>query len=70
MHNVEVQRKVLSSHLSLCKYLTDDHVDRLRYLPRVVARCSPATKVKLIEALHRRGKIVGEYNIGSYQQLT
>jgi magnesium-transporting ATPase (P-type) len=30
----------------------------MRYLPRVVARCSPATKVKLIDALHRRGRVV------------
>ncbi len=27
-------------------------------LPRVVARCAPATKVKLVDALHRRGRVV------------
>jgi magnesium-transporting ATPase (P-type) len=30
----------------------------MKYLPQVVARCSPATKVKLIDALHRRGRVV------------
>jgi magnesium-transporting ATPase (P-type) len=33
-------------------------LDGTKYLPRVVARCSPATKVKLIDALHRRGRVV------------
>ncbi|KAG0053107.1 Na+ ATPase [Gryganskiella cystojenkinii] len=34
--------------------MEDDEVDRLEELPRVVARCSPNTKVKMIAALHRR----------------
>ncbi|KAF9137430.1 Na+ ATPase [Mortierella sp. GBA39] len=34
--------------------MEDDEVDRLAELPRVVARCSPNTKVKMIAALHRR----------------
>ncbi|KAF9311265.1 Na+ ATPase, partial [Podila horticola] len=34
--------------------MSDEEVDRLDELPRVVARCSPNTKVKMIEALHRR----------------
>ncbi|KAK3814942.1 MAG: potassium/sodium efflux P-type ATPase [Benniella sp.] len=34
--------------------LTDEEVDQLVELPRVVARCSPNTKVKMIAALHRR----------------
>ncbi|KAF9406024.1 Na+ ATPase [Podila epigama] len=34
--------------------LTDEQVDKLDELPRVVARCSPNTKVKMIAALHRR----------------
>ncbi|KAG0023412.1 Na+ ATPase [Podila clonocystis] len=34
--------------------MSDEDVDRLAELPRVVARCSPNTKVKMIEALHRR----------------
>jgi potassium/sodium efflux P-type ATPase len=35
--------------------LTDDEVDKLPVLPRVIARCTPQTKVRMIEALHRRG---------------
>ncbi|KAI8335704.1 potassium/sodium efflux P-type ATPase [Chlamydoabsidia padenii] len=37
--------------------LTEDEIDQLPELPLVVARCSPDTKVKMIEALHRRKKI-------------
>ncbi|KAH5557727.1 hypothetical protein HBI26_211520 [Parastagonospora nodorum] len=36
--------------------LSDDQVDELRILPLVVARCAPSTKVRMIEALHRRGR--------------
>ena len=38
--------------------LSDAEVDALRQLPRVVARCSPETKTKLIRALHRRNRRV------------
>jgi len=34
--------------------LTDDQVDDLPVLPLVIARCAPSTKVRMIEALHRR----------------
>ncbi|TDZ48253.1 Sodium transport ATPase 2 [Colletotrichum trifolii] len=34
--------------------LSDDDIDRLPHLPLVVARCAPQTKVRMIEALHRR----------------
>ncbi|KAF9953961.1 Na+ ATPase [Modicella reniformis] len=34
--------------------MTDEEIDALEELPRVVARCSPNTKVKVIAALHRR----------------
>jgi P-type Na+/K+ transporter len=34
--------------------LTDDEVDALPVLPLVIARCAPSTKVRMIEALHRR----------------
>ncbi|KAK6496267.1 Na+ ATPase [Arthrobotrys musiformis] len=34
--------------------LTDDQIDALPALPLVVARCAPSTKVRMIEALHRR----------------
>lgn len=34
--------------------LTDQEIDALPLLPLVVARCAPQTKVRMIEALHRR----------------
>ncbi|CAO3590612.1 unnamed protein product [Absidia cylindrospora] len=37
--------------------LSEDEIDQLEELPLVIARCSPDTKVKMIEALHRRKKI-------------
>ncbi|KAF1984984.1 calcium-transporting ATPase [Aulographum hederae CBS 113979] len=33
---------------------TNDQIDRLPALPRVIARCTPHTKVRMIEALRRR----------------
>lgn len=36
--------------------LSDDEVDELPVLPLVIARCAPSTKVRMIEALHRRGR--------------
>ncbi|KAH8760576.1 potassium/sodium efflux P-type ATPase [Diaporthe sp. PMI_573] len=36
--------------------LSDDYVDALPVLPLVIARCAPSTKVRMIEALHRRGR--------------
>lgn len=38
--------------------LSDDELDRLPELPLVVARCAPSTKVRMIDALHRRGRFV------------
>lgn len=34
--------------------LTDAEIDNLQTLPLVIARCSPNTKVRMIDALHRR----------------
>ncbi|KAI0514368.1 potassium/sodium efflux P-type ATPase [Xylaria bambusicola] len=34
--------------------LSDEEVDELPVLPLVIARCAPSTKVRMIEALHRR----------------
>jgi len=34
--------------------LTDDEIDSLKSLPVVLARCSPTTKVRMVEALDRR----------------
>ncbi|KAL9058153.1 MAG: hypothetical protein Q9162_001877 [Coniocarpon cinnabarinum] len=36
--------------------LSDSAIDALPVLPLVVARCAPQTKVRMIEALHRRDK--------------
>lgn len=36
--------------------LSDEQVDALPVLPLVIARCAPSTKVRMIEALHRRGR--------------
>ncbi|CAL1712012.1 unnamed protein product [Somion occarium] len=36
--------------------LSDQEIDDLPELPLVIARCAPHTKVRMIEALHRRGK--------------
>jgi Na+-exporting ATPase len=35
--------------------MTDAEIDALPELPVVVARCSPETKVKMVDALYRRG---------------
>jgi len=36
--------------------MSDDELDRLETLPFVVARCSPTTKLRMLDTLHRRGK--------------
>lgn len=36
--------------------LTDEQIDALPVLPLVIARCAPQTKVRMIDALHRRKK--------------
>ncbi|KAJ2157094.1 hypothetical protein GGF46_004746 [Coemansia sp. RSA 552] len=38
--------------------LSAEEIDALPELPHVIARCSPDTKVKMIEAMHRRNGIV------------
>ncbi|RDA89452.1 hypothetical protein CP532_6120 [Ophiocordyceps camponoti-leonardi (nom. inval.)] len=35
--------------------LCDKEIDAMKSLPAVIARCSPVTKVRVIQALHRRG---------------
>ncbi|QEO20541.1 potassium/sodium_efflux_P-type_ATPase,_fungal-type [Candidozyma auris] len=37
-------------------HLSDQEIDDLPVLPLVIARCAPQTKVRMIEALHRRKK--------------
>lgn len=36
--------------------LSENEIDELPQLPLVIARCAPQTKVRMIEALHRRGR--------------
>ncbi|PYH75411.1 sodium ion P-type ATPase [Aspergillus uvarum CBS 121591] len=36
--------------------LSEDQIDSLPSLPLVIARCAPQTKVRMINALHRRGR--------------
>ncbi|KAI9672952.1 MAG: Na+ ATPase [Caeruleum heppii] len=38
--------------------LTDDQIDKLPVLPLVIARCTPHTKTRMVEALHRRQRFV------------
>ncbi|KAK4150453.1 hypothetical protein C8A00DRAFT_36950 [Chaetomidium leptoderma] len=38
--------------------LSDQEVDELPVLPLVIARCAPSTKVRMIDALHRRKRFV------------
>ncbi|SPQ94860.1 unnamed protein product (mitochondrion) [Plasmodiophora brassicae] len=38
--------------------LVDCEIDRLPELPLVIARCSPQTKIRMVQALHRRSRIV------------
>ena len=38
--------------------MTDAETDALPELPVVVARCSPETKVKMVDALYRRGTLI------------
>lgn len=37
--------------------MSDEQIDSLSQLPLVVARCSPATKVKMVKAIHRRNRL-------------
>ena len=36
--------------------LSNEQVDQLEELPLVVARCAPETKVRMVDAIHRRGQ--------------
>lgn len=52
------QDKIRNMVLTAAQFdkLSDDEIDAMPLLPLVIARCSPTTKVKMIEALHRRGR--------------
>ncbi|KAI9188117.1 hypothetical protein H9P43_002508 [Blastocladiella emersonii ATCC 22665] len=51
----ELERRMVMTSIQF-DALSDGEVDALETLPLVIARCSPETKVKMIAALHRRGK--------------
>ena len=53
-----VPRKGTVTTGPLLDAMSDDELDRMDELPLIVARCSPESKVRMVEALHRRGKIV------------
>lgn len=36
--------------------LSEEEIDALEMLPLVIARCAPQTKVRMIEAIHRRSQ--------------
>ncbi|CAO3590449.1 unnamed protein product [Absidia cylindrospora] len=57
--SVVVAEKSLVMPATEFDLLSEEQVDALPELPLVVARCSPDTKVKMIEALHRRKRISG-----------
>ncbi|CAO3671887.1 unnamed protein product [Umbelopsis ramanniana] len=57
-HVVVGEDKLVMTAIEFDK-LSEEAIDALPSLPLVIARCSPDTKVKMIEALHRRGKIAG-----------
>ncbi|KAH7099010.1 putative sarcoplasmic/endoplasmic reticulum calcium ATPase [Auriculariales sp. MPI-PUGE-AT-0066] len=50
------QEKVLVMTAPQFDALSDEEIDQLPALPLVIARCAPQTKVRMIHALHRRGK--------------
>ncbi|KAH0003619.1 Na(+)/Li(+)-exporting P-type ATPase, partial [Aureobasidium melanogenum] len=56
-HMKDLSKEVLDAivmEASVFDKLSDDEIDALPVLPLVVARCAPNTKVRMIEALHRR----------------
>ncbi|PHH54849.1 Calcium-transporting ATPase 3 [Ceratocystis fimbriata CBS 114723] len=48
----EIGTKVMAA--SAFDGLTDDEVDALHALPLVIGRCTPQTKVRMLQAMHRR----------------
>ena len=56
--NMDMVRKDVADTMVLTAkqfdQLSDDEIDKLPVLPLVIARCAPQTKVRMIEALHRR----------------
>ena len=50
--------------------MTDVEIDSLPALPLVVARCSPQTKVQLVKAIHRRGRLTAMTGDGVNDSLS
>lgn len=50
--NISAKRHILAA--DEFDKMTDFEIDALEQLPLVIARCSPATKVRVVEAMHRR----------------
>lgn len=57
-HYSEEVVKIMVMTASQFDALTEDEIDALPVLPLVIARCAPQTKVRMIDALHRRNKFV------------
>lgn len=60
--NMDMIAKDVANAMVMTAYefdkLTEDEIDALPTLPLVIARCAPNTKVRMIDALHRRGRYV------------
>lgn len=54
----ETNADVLSMSAPDFESLDTAAVDSMIELPRVIGRCSPDTKVKVVKALHRRDRVV------------
>jgi len=54
-----VEKDALAMTAAQFDALSDEQVDTLPQLPLVIARCAPSTKVRMIEALRRRGRYSG-----------
>lgn len=55
MSNAELDALVMTA--TQFDRLSEEEIDALPQLPLVIARCAPQTKVRMIEALHRRGRL-------------
>ncbi|KAJ5376572.1 hypothetical protein N7509_013458 [Penicillium cosmopolitanum] len=60
--NMDMVAKDVADAMVMTAYdfdkLSEDEIDALPTLPLVIARCAPNTKVRMIDALHRRGRYV------------
>ncbi|ODV62079.1 potassium/sodium eff [Ascoidea rubescens DSM 1968] len=55
-HYAEDVVKIMVMTAAQFDALSDQEIDNLPVLPLVIARCAPQTKVRMIDALHRRGQ--------------